>query len=240
MTITYLHNWLPYTLLGGAISLHLSLNFLVFSLPPHVFGCSALVHEHSPSLSKLTPSALKRVLVGYLHMQKGYLAFPLIFVPSPFLWPLSQIHGLMLRLHKYLSWVKKLWIESWCSQCHMPNSNHKQPSKPWVMQRSHLGNIWGCIPICMWHCSPNQMCAWECIFWQSTLLVEHISVFTIAPIEVFASYTRISFCLSCHTLFSSTPLEIIEVRLGSLSPVTCKRSATNVMNALAAPALRVP
>ena len=78
MIATYLQNRLPSASLGGAITLHrLSPTSSLFSLPPQVLGCVAFVQDHSPSLSKLSPRALKGVFVGYSRTQKGYrLYFP--------------------------------------------------------------------------------------------------------------------------------------------------------------------
>ena len=76
MTATYLQNWLPSAPLGGAIPLHrLSPTSSLFSLPPRVFGCVAFVQDHSLSLSKLSPRALKGVFVGYSRTQKGYRVY---------------------------------------------------------------------------------------------------------------------------------------------------------------------
>ena len=76
MTATYLQNRLLSTPLGGAIPLHhLSPTSSLFSLPPRVFGCVTFVQDHSPSLSKLAPHALKGVFVGYSRTQKGYRVF---------------------------------------------------------------------------------------------------------------------------------------------------------------------
>ena len=76
MTATYLQNQLPSTPLGGDIPLHrLSPTSSLFSLPPRVFGCVAFVQDHSPSLSKLAPRALKGVFVGYSRTQKGYWVY---------------------------------------------------------------------------------------------------------------------------------------------------------------------
>ena len=76
MTATYLHNRLPSAPLGGAILLHcLQPTSSLFSLPPRVFGCVAFVQDHSPSLSKLAPRALKGVFVGYSRTQKGYQVY---------------------------------------------------------------------------------------------------------------------------------------------------------------------
>ena len=47
----------------------------LFSLPPRVFGCVSFVQDHSPSLSKLAPHALKGVFVGYSRTQKGYRVY---------------------------------------------------------------------------------------------------------------------------------------------------------------------
>ena len=76
MTATYLQNRLPSAPLGGAIPLHhLSPSSSLFSIPPRVFGCVAFVQDHSPSLSKLAPRALKGVFVGYSRTQKGYRVY---------------------------------------------------------------------------------------------------------------------------------------------------------------------
>ena len=76
MTATYLQNQLPSAPLGGPIPLHhLSPSSSLFSLPPRVFGCVAFVQDHSPSLSKLAPRALKGVFVGYSRTQKGYWVY---------------------------------------------------------------------------------------------------------------------------------------------------------------------
>ena len=76
MTATYLQNRLPSAPLGGAIPLHrLSPTSSLFSLPLRVFGCVAFVQDHSPSLSKLAPRALKGVFVGYSRTQKGYRVY---------------------------------------------------------------------------------------------------------------------------------------------------------------------
>ena len=76
MTMTYLQNWLPFAPLGGAIPFHSLLpTSYLFSLPPRVFGCTAFVQDHSPSLSKLAPRALKGVFVGYSRTQKGYRVY---------------------------------------------------------------------------------------------------------------------------------------------------------------------
>ena len=76
MTATYLQNRLPSAPLGGAIPLHrLQPTSSLFSLPPRVFGCVAFVQDHSPSLSKLAPRALKGVFVGYSMTQKGYQVY---------------------------------------------------------------------------------------------------------------------------------------------------------------------
>ena len=72
MTTTYLHNRLPSSPLGGVVPLtHLFPNASLFPLPARVFGCIAFVQDHTPSLSKLAPRALKGVFVGYSSMQKG-------------------------------------------------------------------------------------------------------------------------------------------------------------------------
>ena len=76
MTATYLQNRLPFAPLGSAIPLHrLSPTSSLFSLPPRVFGCVTFVQDHSPSLSKLAPRALKGVFVGYSRTQKGYRVY---------------------------------------------------------------------------------------------------------------------------------------------------------------------
>ena len=76
MTATYLQNRLPSAPLGGAIPLHRLLpTSSLFSLPPRFFRCVAFVQDHSPSLSKLTPRALKGVFVGYSRTQKGYRVY---------------------------------------------------------------------------------------------------------------------------------------------------------------------
>ena len=76
MTATYLHNRLPSSPLGGTIPLtRLFPNASLFPLPPRVFGCTAFVQDHTPSLSKLAPRALKGVFVGYSRTQKGYRVY---------------------------------------------------------------------------------------------------------------------------------------------------------------------
>ena len=76
MTATYLQNRLPSARLGGAIPLHrLSPTSSLFSLSPRVFGRVAFVQDHSPSLSKLAPCALKGVFVSYSRTQKGYRVY---------------------------------------------------------------------------------------------------------------------------------------------------------------------
>ena len=76
MTATYLKNRLPSASLDGAIPLHRLLpTSSLFSLPPRVFGCVTFVQDHSPSLSKLAPRALKGVFVGYSRTQKGYRVY---------------------------------------------------------------------------------------------------------------------------------------------------------------------
>ena len=76
MTATYLQNRLPSAPLGGVIPLHRLLpTSSLFSLPPRVFRCVAFVQDHSPSLSKLAPRALKGMFVGYSRTQKGYRVF---------------------------------------------------------------------------------------------------------------------------------------------------------------------
>ena len=76
ITATYPHNRLPSAPLGGAIPLYcLSPTSSLFSLPPRVFGCVAFVQDHSPSLSKLAPRALKGVFVSYSRTQKGYRVY---------------------------------------------------------------------------------------------------------------------------------------------------------------------
>ena len=73
MTTTYLKNRLPFAPLGDAIPLHRLLpTSCLFSLPPRVFGCITFVQDHSPSLSKLAPRALKGMFIGYSRTQKGY------------------------------------------------------------------------------------------------------------------------------------------------------------------------
>ena len=76
LTATYLQNRLPSAPLGNAIPLHrLHPKADLFSLPPRVFGCTAFVHDHTPSLSKLSPRATKGVFVGYSRTQKGYRVY---------------------------------------------------------------------------------------------------------------------------------------------------------------------
>ena len=76
MIATYLKNWLPSAPLGGVIRLHCLLpTSSLFSLPPRVYGCITFVQDHSPSLSKLAPHALKGVFVGYSRTQKGYRVY---------------------------------------------------------------------------------------------------------------------------------------------------------------------
>ena len=76
MIVTYLHNQLPSSPLGGAIPLtHFFPNASFFPLPPRVFGCTAFVQDYTPSLSKLAPCALKGVFIGYSHTQKGYCVY---------------------------------------------------------------------------------------------------------------------------------------------------------------------
>ena len=76
MTATYLQNQLPSAPLGGAIPLHRLLpTSSFFFLPPRVFECVAFVQDHSPSLFKLAPRALKGVFVGYSRTQKGYRVY---------------------------------------------------------------------------------------------------------------------------------------------------------------------
>ena len=76
MNVTSLQNRLPSAPLGGTIPLHrLQPTSSLFSLPPRVFGCIAFVQDHSPSLSKLAPHALKGVFVGYSRTQKGYRVY---------------------------------------------------------------------------------------------------------------------------------------------------------------------
>ena len=72
MTATYLQNRLPSTPLGGDFPLHRLLpTSPLFSLPPRVFGCIALVQDHFPSLSKLAPHALKSYLLAPLRHKKA-------------------------------------------------------------------------------------------------------------------------------------------------------------------------
>ena len=72
MTATYLQNRLPSAPLDGAIPLHRLLpTSSLFSLLPRVFGYIAFVQDHSPSLSKLAPRALKGVFFIYSRTQRA-------------------------------------------------------------------------------------------------------------------------------------------------------------------------
>ena len=76
MIATYLQNWLPSAPLHAPIPLHCLLPTpSLFFLPPRVFGCIAFVQDHSSSLSKLAPRALKGVFVAYSMTQKGYWVY---------------------------------------------------------------------------------------------------------------------------------------------------------------------
>ena len=76
MTMTYLQNQLPCAPLGGAIPLHCLLpTSSIFSLPPRFFGYVAFIQDHSHSLSKIAPRALKGMFVGYSRTQKGYRVY---------------------------------------------------------------------------------------------------------------------------------------------------------------------
>ena len=45
------------------------------NVPPHVFGCVAVVHLHKRQHNKLTPRALLCVFLGYAAYQKGYRCY---------------------------------------------------------------------------------------------------------------------------------------------------------------------
>ena len=45
------------------------------NLPPHVFGCVAVLHLHKRQHNKLTPRALLCVILGYAAYQKGYRCY---------------------------------------------------------------------------------------------------------------------------------------------------------------------
>ena len=76
LTVTYLINRMPSTVLFGDIPLRrLSPTESPFHLPPRVFDCVCYVQDHSPGLDKLAPRALKCVFLGYSRTQKGYRCY---------------------------------------------------------------------------------------------------------------------------------------------------------------------
>ena len=106
MTATYLQNRLPSAPLDGAIPLHRLLpTSSLFSLLPRVFGYIAFVQDHSPSLYKLAPRALKGVFVIYSRTQR---ATRCTFLTLVIIWPLPML-PFMRTLSSYLL-PRFLWL----------------------------------------------------------------------------------------------------------------------------------
>lgn len=80
LTATYLINRMPSRVLNfkSPIQMFQGLyptSHLVSQIPFRLFGCTAFVHVHSQSRSKLDARALKCILLGYSANQKGYKCF---------------------------------------------------------------------------------------------------------------------------------------------------------------------
>lgn len=76
MTACFLINHMPSSVLQDEISIQfLHPHHLLFSLPPHTFGCVVFVHNLQPCLDKLSPKAIKRIFLGYARNRKGYKCF---------------------------------------------------------------------------------------------------------------------------------------------------------------------
>ena len=80
LTGTQLVNRIPSDVLG----FHSPLDRMTEAFPgvplrtgllPRVFGCTAYVHDTSPSRTKLDACALRCVFVGYASLQKGYRCY---------------------------------------------------------------------------------------------------------------------------------------------------------------------
>lgn len=54
---------------------HISRLRLLYFFLPQVFSCTAFVHDHSSSFSKLVPLTLISIFVDYLCTQKGYCVY---------------------------------------------------------------------------------------------------------------------------------------------------------------------
>jgi len=73
LSACHLINRMPSSILHGKISFScLYPGKSIFSVPPHVFGCTYFVQDLSLGLDKLSPRSIKCVFVGYSRTQKGY------------------------------------------------------------------------------------------------------------------------------------------------------------------------
>ena len=72
MTVTYLINRTPSGILGMKSPCELLFGENKFVVPSKLFGSTYFVREHSPSIGKLDPRALKCVFMGFSSSQQGY------------------------------------------------------------------------------------------------------------------------------------------------------------------------
>lgn len=81
LTSAYLINCLPSKILKFRTSLVVLLDVfphharVLNSLTPHVFGCIVFVHQNPSTPSKLDPTAIKCIFVGYSPTQQGYKCY---------------------------------------------------------------------------------------------------------------------------------------------------------------------
>ena len=74
-TTCYLVNRMHSTVLGFQIPHVLFFDRPLYTLPPHVFGCTCYVHTLDPGCEKIDPWAIKYVFLGYFRTQKGYKCY---------------------------------------------------------------------------------------------------------------------------------------------------------------------
>ena len=75
-TAFFLINRMPSSVLNWATPCHqLFPNKPLFPIDPKVFGCTCVVRNVCPQVSKLDPKSLKCIFVGYYRVQKGYRCY---------------------------------------------------------------------------------------------------------------------------------------------------------------------
>ena len=74
-TIAYLINRMPLTTLNFKTPWQLLIGVSSYTIPPKVFGYTCYVWNHSPTISKLDPRALKCIFIRYSTTQKGYKCY---------------------------------------------------------------------------------------------------------------------------------------------------------------------